>query len=440
MRAAIFACVGCAILSGAACERSAAGHSGSDRLEIIVSGDSVHLSHPPGAPGASAATGVSPDLRIAGLTHPRDVTRLPGDTLAVLDASDASVVVLDPRGARVREFGGHGRGPGEFLDPYAIASFGDGLLVVWDRSGRLTVFRPDGTVVATQSRVIGDGFAIHQRLPMTVWEEPLQLSREDVTRRLGRIGKNRFALALQRDERYDEAFVASGSFHRFPHSVIVFDSLAQVVDTLVSMPGADVSMYRFQGGFIDGLPRERPYAHRPMWTAGDGWFAYAHGETPSVTVVFDDGRRMVVTWPRRDWVDREAAFDAYLDWEIEGYRRTKGERAYRSVSRIPRDAWLAEISAPQGDVGPPQMMGLLGAGPCLAILGFAPEDSPHGESTTVVVLNLERGPEVRQFRLLATEPGFIRALETNAIYYLAVQEDGTRAIERYPVPDGFCEE
>lgn len=438
MRGSILACVGCAILSGTACERFAAGHSGSDRLEIVVSGDSVRLSHPPGVPEAPAASGVASDLRLTGLTHPRDVTRLAGDSLAVLDAMDASVVVFDPSGKRVREFGRHGQGPGEFLDPYAIASFGDELLAVWDRSGRITVLRTDGTVVATRSDMVGDARAIHQRSPFSIWEEPLQLSQEDVTRRLGRIGKNHFALALQPDERYDEVFVASGKFQRFPQSLIVFDSLAQVVDTLLSMPGPDVYMNRVQSDFIIGLPEERPYAQRPLWTAGDGWFAYGHGESPTVTVVFDDGRRMLVTWPQRDWGDREAAFDAYLDWEIEGYRRTKGERAYRRVSELPRKEWKAEIMGPQGDVGPPQLTGLLGAGPCLAILGFAPEDSPHGESTTVVVLNLERGPEVRQFRLLATEPGFIRALESNAIYYLAVEEDGTRVIERYPIPNGFC--
>lgn len=59
----------------------------------------------------------------------------------------------------MREFGRHDEGPGEFSDPYAIATSGNRLFCVWDRNARISVLGHDGTVVARRSEVKGDAFS-----------------------------------------------------------------------------------------------------------------------------------------------------------------------------------------------------------------------------------------------------------------------------------------
>jgi hypothetical protein len=67
------------------------------------------------------------------------------DNLYVLDQGNGRVVVLDPRGRFVRQFGRRGRGPGEMIAPMQLAVTHDGSVVVADVGQRaFAVFSPEG--------------------------------------------------------------------------------------------------------------------------------------------------------------------------------------------------------------------------------------------------------------------------------------------------------
>lgn len=66
--------------------------------------------------------------------------------LYVLDQGRGRVVVFDPQGGFVRQFGRPGRGPGEFLAPMQLTVMPDGAVVVADLARRgYAVFGSDGT-------------------------------------------------------------------------------------------------------------------------------------------------------------------------------------------------------------------------------------------------------------------------------------------------------
>lgn len=229
-------------LTSGACTRDEE-NVATEPLTVRVDADgTVVLSQSPGLPASNQFV-PAPDLSIHGLPHPLDVGGLGRGSLTVLDRADSRVVILDEAGRTVRTLGRAGDGPGEFRDPISMATSGDGQrIAVWDRTGRLTVLRVDGSVVATSSEFSGDAMALGhgQRLGVTLWEEPFQLTREDYSRRLVRWGERGFALGLQPDER----FALTGEDPqaiRLAHTVLLFDSLPAPPDTAVVLPAAEIA-------------------------------------------------------------------------------------------------------------------------------------------------------------------------------------------------------
>jgi hypothetical protein len=86
-------------------------------------------------------------------TSDRDLTQITdlaphGGRLFVLDGMRKTVAVFDAAGRLERTIGRAGHGPGEFVDPTAIAFAGDTLWVADPASGnRLSAFEPDGRFV-----------------------------------------------------------------------------------------------------------------------------------------------------------------------------------------------------------------------------------------------------------------------------------------------------
>ena len=89
----------------------------------------------------------------ASFQAPNDVLTLPnGDILVAEGHSDAApshrIVRFDRTGKYLGEFGKKGSGPGEFIQPHALALTPDGNLVVGDRSNnRVQILTPDGKFV-----------------------------------------------------------------------------------------------------------------------------------------------------------------------------------------------------------------------------------------------------------------------------------------------------
>lgn len=93
-------------------------------------------------PGAT--TGEVPFGRIADLELGDD------GAVWVLDGLNRTIRVFDQAGNEILAFGRRGRGPGELEQPVGLLRSPDGNIWVFDRgNGRLTVFSPDGDLLAT---------------------------------------------------------------------------------------------------------------------------------------------------------------------------------------------------------------------------------------------------------------------------------------------------
>ena len=79
-----------------------------------------------------------------------DVDFLAGGGVVVADGGLSVIRVFGPDGAFVREMGGSGEGPGEFLSLRAVWVTGRDTIGVWDSDTyRLTYFGPDGSLLRT---------------------------------------------------------------------------------------------------------------------------------------------------------------------------------------------------------------------------------------------------------------------------------------------------
>lgn len=377
------------------------------------------------------------DLAVSGLPFPSDIADLPGDSFAVLDRMDRAIHVLNGAGQPVRTLGRPGDGPGEYDEPYALAAYG-ALLAVWDKSGRLTVLSSDDGRVLGTTATVGDTRAIWQRLPMSSWEEPLQLSREDVTRRLAWIDGSSVGLLLQdRDERTDEDFLAQTNSRSFSTHVLVFDTLAQLQDTLITLPGQEFFVVPWTvGNRSIRISSESAFPSRPLWTSGQGWTAWASGRDTLATVRFDDGVSRTVIWQRDTRPGGSSLLEEYVRSEIEGHRRLEGDEEADEMEDWPLEAWSEEGVLLLPD-SPPQIMGMLGMGPCLVLVGFRPEDGPHGESRTLLFVDIEERAVPVAIQM-PVDGSFVRAVQDDAVFTVRVTESGERVVKRYPLPQRIC--
>ncbi len=84
---------------------------------------------------------------------------LPAGRVALLDYKASRLYLLDSTGKALETFGGHGKGPGEFLFPYGLTLHADTLAVFDIGNGRLVNFLPQQGFVGVRS--LPAGFA-HQ--------------------------------------------------------------------------------------------------------------------------------------------------------------------------------------------------------------------------------------------------------------------------------------
>jgi sugar lactone lactonase YvrE len=101
-----------------------------------------------GKPGVS---GAGPDT----FNEPNAVLVAPNGNIFVADGHEpgpghnARVVKLDPAGKFIKQWGGHGTGPGQFEMPHTLAMDSQGRLFVGDRgNNRVQIFDQDGKFIA----------------------------------------------------------------------------------------------------------------------------------------------------------------------------------------------------------------------------------------------------------------------------------------------------
>ncbi len=98
-----------------------------------------------------------------------DAVWLDGGGLVVTDMRNGRVVWLTKDFGLVREVGGSGRGPGEFMSPTALERHGDALYVLDPGANRVTVLTLDGGVLEThQMKGPVSSLAVHPELGVLV--------------------------------------------------------------------------------------------------------------------------------------------------------------------------------------------------------------------------------------------------------------------------------
>ncbi len=105
----------------------------------------------------------------------------PGGRVFISDGyGNARVVEIDHKGQRIREWGGHGFGPGEFDLPHGIA-YHDGVLYVADReNGRIQRFDLEGRYLGEWNH-LGKTFSISAGPDGNLWAgtHPRNIANED---------------------------------------------------------------------------------------------------------------------------------------------------------------------------------------------------------------------------------------------------------------------
>jgi DNA-binding beta-propeller fold protein YncE len=100
--------------------------------------------------GKAGVAGDGPDT----FNQPNDVVVAPNGDIFVSDGhnpgtGNARVVKFDKNGKFIKQWGGHGSGPGQFEVPHALAFDSKGRLFVGDRANnRVQIFDQDGTFIA----------------------------------------------------------------------------------------------------------------------------------------------------------------------------------------------------------------------------------------------------------------------------------------------------
>lgn len=412
------------------------------------------------ARGQVEAVRLAPELSVGGdddsIGMLVDVTSLRDGRFAVLDRMERRIIIYDSLGTVLTRFGREGRGPGEYMAPYAIATTHDGRLVVWqsDPSLTFTVLDPeDGAVLATgPHQVQGDWGRPFFRHPL-ISPYGRQQGPEDVSRRLGAYGADGFLHQLQEDEQefaLSNTTLEGGILKTF---LIHYDRSARVVDTVAVIAGSPTRELRRLGeGFIAfGEPL---FAGRPVWAAGDDWIAIGHGDSTSMVIRGLDGGILArLHFPaRREPVGEEDRLEAarwgmairFID------HSTSREMAEGLSRRKLREAaaYDAEHFLFFADVMP-TVSAAYAYGQCLFLAGPSATDWADGTALTWIAVNVAQGTVEGVLRLdppresvlprLERKGTAVRDFDDRWAYVIHRDEDGLSYAQRYRLPEMRCE-
>jgi hypothetical protein len=341
---------------------------------------------------------------------------------AVLDRMEKKVVVFGPDGVEERRLGRSGRGPGEFLDPWAVTWVGEAL-VVWQAAPPfLTVFRQDGTVSSGPPLGFAGDWQAHPfRQPTLRVDFPYQMGEEDITLRLGGFGSERFGLVLQDNERLTEVNTSDP-----PAYLTIWDLNLSQTDTVDSFSGPPMTLDQVgENVFSYTSPI---YTPRPYWASGDGWYGVHERGSTEVKVSDLQGAMILrITWPDTAhdlvWQDRMER----VDWmEVDRDKEIPKEAKERYASE-----WLTYSEVV------PEVMGLFGAGRCLWISSFSSADYSTGAGLTLLMVHLDAKWPPRVVRI-PRKGSRLRAVSQRGIITTYEDDMDIQILEFYPVPSLDC--
>lgn len=402
------------------------------------------------ANGAIVTQRVTADLLIGGVEegfgHLADVTTFPDGRIVILDRREHTAWVYDSNGVRIGRIGREGQGPGEYVRPVALASLGNYIVIMQPSPTRsLTVHDDTGISLATSPpHQAGDWTLIHQRATFPAFDRPYQTSREDWTRRLGPYDDSSFIWQVQGNE-----WVAKIQDEPFPYErpsafLVRYNLAAEIVDTLAEV-AAPPSIFRNLSSGTGFLIDQPMYAHRPVWTAGAGWFALGHGNQSYIEVRFLNGSQplTILRWPNEPRSVSDDEVEAAVSWmqDLEYRFLSKGDslraasqrrsrREKRRLVEFHKELWSWPEMVPQ-------IKAVYGAGSCLWLAGFSAADYADGTSLTWVVINLIDGGLQKVIRI-PRRGSRVRHVDKGAIYTSFRDDMSVDYLERYTVPDLRC--
>lgn len=408
--------------------------------------------------GAAQAIVLETDLKVGGAEDGfgavADVTSLGQGRFAVFDRMYKEIILFDTLGHEVRRFGREGKGPGEFMAPWAVAAVGARLVAWQDQpSTAITVFEPGGQVRATsRAAIAGDWERPRNRWPLVnVFGPRDQHGPEDVTRRLVPLGDSGFVHMLQFNEN-DALDVKSPKSYPAPQAYLIrYDLEAVVRDTLAALTGAQTLVETVIPGrsvlYVQPL-----YTARPVWTTGAGWLALGHGDSltmvvrrmsgDTISIIRFSPVRTEVEWDDRiegaKWINALNALVSAGSREI--LRRSSARELQRGIERDAAEHFTyARLT--------PTVTAAYGVGMCLFLGGFSARDWPDGTALTWIALNVASGSLESVFRIpsptgipvpLDRRGAAVRAFDRSFVYVTYRDGDGVPFVERFRLPQLHC--
>lgn len=365
-----------------------------------------------------------------------DVVGMGDGRFAVLDRMESRVLVYDSAGAVVSSFGRSGEGPGEFVAPWALG-YSSGMFVVWEGNvmRTFTLMTEDGQVHDIRTKPIeGDWIRHIFRQPSKYFDDG-QHGPEEITHRLrSDPAQSGWIQLVQEDER--PLLQERADSIRPRAHVVRFHLASDAVDTLAVLDGP--LTYR-ETNTPEGFVREyaQPtFASRPVVAVGDQWVAIGTGDSASVRVVFSDGQRpLSIRWPKtREELTLQDKRN-HIEWLIQNgiaisaefakvYKATSPSRLEQEVAAgIAREYWPDAI---------PEITAIWGGGRCLLLAGFASADTPFGESSRMVVVNVYDPEESQAIRIPRGRR--VRDVAGKRLFALFKTDRGEWLVESYELP------
>lgn len=138
----------CIVLLGSASLACGDARAGASDVSVVIDSAGgypvVRQAGAPGAWDASLALSVGSEAGATWFGSIRSVLLDARGSLYVVDDQRVLVSRFDSLGAEQPPIGARGRGPGEYISPYSVASLGDSLALLNPRDGKLMLYGPDG--------------------------------------------------------------------------------------------------------------------------------------------------------------------------------------------------------------------------------------------------------------------------------------------------------
>lgn len=262
------------------------------------------------------------------------------------------------------------------------------------------------------------------------------------------MGHNAFIHILQTDEFAEGERGGHRTLLAPPAHLIRYGLDGLVQDTVATLAGTDTYLMNAMAGMP--ATYEQPiFTARPLFAAGDNWYAIGHGDSAHIDVHTLNGELLLrLEWPA---VRREVADEDKLEaarW-ILAMRILNSDAARESFSRAGRRLRARAVRGTAFDHNSfadsmPYVAALAGAGNCLFLAGPSAADYGNGSGLTWLVFRVappsfdgvvRMMPEPIKPKLIYDRVGqLVRSIDKDFAYTSYRDGDGVWHVRRYAMP------